>query len=84
MTLVSWNEFSVGVAYLFFKLYFYSDLSTIYDKVFLKENVKEASIAPLHAEAIIIEWVAVSPEQEGQTWSEGGLKPYQGLGTNFL
>ena len=77
-------NFLLGLHIYFSNLYFYSDLSTIYDKVFLKENVKEASIAPLHAEAIIIEWVAVSPEQEGQTWSEGGLKPYRGLGTNFL
>lgn len=53
-------------------------------KFFLKENAKEAAIAPLRAKAIIIERVAVSPEQKGRTWSEGGWKPYQGLVTNFL
>ena len=83
MTLVSWNEFSIDCIFIF-KLYFCSDLSTVYDKVFLKENVKEAAVAPLRAKAIIIEQVAVSPEQKGRTWSEGGLKPYQGLVTNFL
>lgn len=53
-------------------------------KFFLKENAKEAAIAPLRAKAIIIERVAVSPEQKRRTWSEGGWKPYQGLVTNFL
>ena len=46
MTVVSRNEFSIDCIFIF-KLYFYSDVSTVYDKVFLKENVKEGAIAPL-------------------------------------